>query len=657
MTRLRMLMSERESFFEGTTNRPAEPSLQGSYESRYGQRFGEPLGLGALSSDSYDFSVSSARDIRSSALGYPGNDSNQQQYQQQQRYHPTPVPANKTMLHSASMGGLRPAGTIGQSPHLQPAHPPQPQGYGTSAYGSRPSVPTHMHTHSTASLPVGSSSGVIGSRRIEPAGLGGLHPQHRHSQSLGTQQAGGYGAASPYQQQHGIVNRPVDLDAFQLPPHREMGRSVGGGGIERELMLSRQLSGHPNHGLTGGIDRIERSLNGHQQRGLFDHDGLLGQDRFGPQLLGPSSSHHPQHSDLSSLNSLLSSPAVSPLERRDPLLDALNRDSCIGGSVPTTARNHGSISPLLGPLSMEPNQLDRSIGESTHQHTIVAPLALHQRTPSQKIVLDPLELTATPRSATPRGVTPSPAPSSLIGQLTPLDVSAEKEKASTPRQEGEGPATTIRKLSFVPKAATFTTVEECRKASSPTSPTVVDQSPLSPTVQDNAGPAVSSPPHRQHPAAVGLSVRVDGIASPDDAPRTQTPSPMNRKFPLIRAHTTSRIPTESGALSPKLLMLKSRLACGESSTPPPSGLDRTMSDSSGGMNFLASEMAEMVLDTPMQAKYFAAQSRMWGDDDREYSNMSAESMHSRDNSSDISRLLRDMSGMSGCSSNSLSFHE
>jgi len=100
-------------------------------------------------------------------------------------------------------------------------------------------------------------------------------------------------------------------------------------------------------------------------------------------------------------------------------------------------------------------------------------------------------------------------------------------------------------------------------------------------------------------------------------------SASNKRFPLIKASTTSRIPSEisPGTKSPSHKMLFKGSNNNNKNydyTPPGSALDRAASDSTN-MNFLASEMAEMVLDTPHKPGFGPT--------------------HSRDNSSDLSRLL------------------
>jgi hypothetical protein len=128
-------------------------------------------------------------------------------------------------------------------------------------------------------------------------------------------------------------------------------------------------------------------------------------------------------------------------------------------------------------------------------------------------------------------------------------------------------------------------------------------------------------------------------------------------------------------LSPKLLIIKNKMSSASNScehTPPPtSGIDRSASDCSGGMNYLASEMAEMVLDTPAHGNKFlsgpqlSSHSYTW-DDDRDHYLGSVEALLSRDNSNDFGRILGGLNDLSDSSasnnghykrSNSISYSE
>jgi hypothetical protein len=209
---------------------------------------------------------------------------------------------------------------------------------------------------------------------------------------------------------------------------------------------------------------------------------------------------------------------------------------------------------------------------------------------------------------------------------------------------------------MVPKAATFNTVETAKKA---TSPTARELAPLTGLTRD--GPA-TSPPHRVQAFLEdggSQSLKLQGIASPsadeDDALSNLSPSPQSRKFPMIKASTTSRLPIDTSAststLSPKLLIMKNKLGSSNSAehTPPHTShhLERTgTSDSASGMNFLASEMAEMVLDTPSLGSKLQSTSNHFGSwDDRECQGH-LDDLLTRDNSEDMGRLMGAMGGSS-----------
>jgi hypothetical protein len=232
---------------------------------------------------------------------------------------------------------------------------------------------------------------------------------------------------------------------------------------------------------------------------------------------------------------------------------------------------------------------------------------------------------------------------------------------------------------MLPKAATFSTVESAstKKVSTPPLRDQSEVAPLSPSTNCPRSEKVTA----FGDLSKGLGVKVDGIASPSyDSGDAHTPSPQPRKASIVKAHTTSRLPIDTSAssalLSPKLLIIKNKMSSSSSSsehTPPPtSGLDRSISDMSGGMNYLASEMAEMVLDTPahgnksLSGPQASSHSYTWDDDDRDYLG-SVDALLSRDNSNDFGRILGGLSDFSEGSvgnnsghykrSNSISYNE
>lgn len=130
---------------------------------------------------------------------------------------------------------------------------------------------------------------------------------------------------------------------------------------------------------------------------------------------------------------------------------------------------------------------------------------------------------------------------------------------------------------------------------------------------------IASPDQREYKESDGSTASSSG----SNSPITTSPHPNhtntnnnntnnNKRFPMIKASTTSRLPDSQhpGTKSPKL-MIASKYANGHNNnnnthktltpsgehTPPHMPLDRTASDSTS-MNFLASEMAEMVLVSP-----------------------------------------------------------
>jgi len=679
MTRLRMLMNERDAIFDGTSD-------AGSiHRETSGSLFtGMPSGE---SFDSYDFSPSGldvlASPTHKSQYG-PSHTQHQQQLQQHQHQQSKPYGHNsREALHqSASVGGLGIRGThasgmgqssssLGYGQQSSTVSPYQSHG-GVVGSTVRPGV--HQSAHGMSGSPsVGSlsltGSSVIGSR--QPLTDRPLAPLVQSSgSSYGTGPATSlYGSSyqrhqqqNDHQLQHQRQHQPQNqlglLDRGELDAGLAREPPRASRGIERELMLSSQLSSS-GLGLTGGIDRVERALNGHSghpslggHHGLFENDRLHGQQdsqhhyrnnithnnsnsSFNSYGLASTTN---QRSDLS-LSSLLGPPEPSPFHGGSN--GSMDRDLLFDVLGPRPGHS-GLSSAQTSQLSLSPLQVHENHNPE---------LKLQPLTHAPKLSLDALEIPS-PASTSSRRESHSTA----TVHLAPL-TSAE----NTPEK---GTPTTVRKLSTVPKAATFNTVDSCKKGTSPRLCNLSDASPLSASDRIGRGDPASSPPHRVEAFAdqesCATTKKLSGIASPsadeeDDKNRT-SPSPLSRRFPMLKAHTTSRLPIETNAscgpagsnVSPKLLIFKNKINSSGEHTPPPSGaMDRTISDSSGGMLYLASEMAEMVLDTPSQANKAYFQS--W--DDRDYSGHFDE-LEGRDYSNDNDRIMSAMN--SDMSENSVS---
>jgi hypothetical protein len=682
LTRLRMLMSEREAFFGGTDGRtePAGARPEGilsvpssdSYES-----FDYHQGGLTLDAASPHFGpAAAALSVQKPPLFAPPS---QQAFEVSSR----PVAPQQqaaygkagSLSHSASLGGLGVRGTnVGGLSNAAPSPVGSVHSYGSAAnspylpqqglmgstvrpglYGNPATASVSMGpSPSTSSLSLNGSA-VMATRRPSQS--------DRSLAPLSSQASPASLYGSPYQS---LERGDLDAGLAREPPRANRG-------IERDLMLSSQIP--HGHGLAGGIDRVERSLNGHaapQQyshastlhaHGLFDGDLLRGQDPYARSyMLNHQGQHDPfapsraggnfgsafglqgdsHRSDLS-LNSLLEpsplrggqgagSQAHSQAGRGDMLFDVLSRDHSGQSSGNQSARLSAGSAPGLGPLHT-----------SDHQ---VAP---HSR----KILLDPLAAhtvsahSPTPALNLPRRDSPSPV------QLAPLTPSPEKVTPGSAH-------TTVRKLSGMPKAATYNALDTRKVGESHRD--LSEMAPLSPTSSSRKDEPATSPLRVEaFGEAPSSSLRLNGIASPsvdeaDDALANLAPSPQSRRFPMMKANTTSRLPidTTSSALSPKLLIMKNKMAghSNEITPPPTSGLERHGTSDSGGMNFLASEMAEMVLDTPSQLSRAASSlqphatsTHYFPWDDRDYSGHLDDELLSRDNSTDLSRILGAMGGL------------
>ncbi len=507
MTRLRMLMAERDAFFESPANGNSgsgrsshrsnanngiqnnnghsgefEPPFEETPSGRYASRFhsstgsvGPSVNNSTDSYDSYDYPAVVPHEARARGL-QPSHSQGHSLYAPPSQQHGlyagdsygsagSSANSSTKLSQSSSLGGL---------------------GLGTRTTNSSFSA----ELSSPLGGPMASPSVGYGSSVLRPNVGGPARPSPPSTQlGLGLAGSNALGLGQSNRRAPGAPLAPVDR--YGYPVER---------GIERNLLLNAQLPSSHHHGLlntSGGIDRVEHSLNAHNNhlygsqsnasnRGAFEDDlqrlfahsdatasrltsGLSSNNGQGASGVSPTT-HSARNSHLSlnqnngysasnnqnsflfndssstrgdlSLNSLLGGNELSPFTfggpraplERDNLYDLLTADPITHS---TSHHSNGLLGSTLLPGLEGVNVSPQKVVLGPLSHHVSSPSVGSTASLSPLPQSSPMEAKLTPRTLAPLSTT-----------TTDASPSADKETKETDNKP-------LRKLSQVGKAATY----------------------------------------------------------------------------------------------------------------------------------------------------------------------------------------------------------